>query len=107
MIIKRYIKSRKVGKLTFEVKSGELPEGLNVKSVHLVGDFNHWDYTATPMKKTKGVYKAVIEADPGQMIRFRYLANGEIWFNDWDADDYQPGEHGEDNSIVFAPEGGE
>jgi hypothetical protein len=105
MIKKRYIKSRKVGKLTFEVKGEELPTGLNVKSVHLVGDFNGWSQTATPMKKVKGVYKAVIEANPGQEIQFRYLANGDVWFNDWDADDYQAGEHGEDNSVVKSPTG--
>ncbi len=104
MIIKQYVKSRKVAKLTFKVAAKELPEGVEVKSVHLVGDFNGWNQTATPMKKSKGVFSATVEVEPGSVVQFRYLANSSNWFNDWEADEYQMGDQGEDNSVVAAPD---
>ena len=53
MLKKRYIKSRKVCKVTFELSQAELPEGVDADSVHLVGEFNEWDETARPMKRRK------------------------------------------------------
>ncbi len=104
MIKKQYVKSRKVAKLTFEVPKGQLPGDVDVASVHLVGDFNGWDEQATPMTQRKdGTYKALVEVEPGKKYAFRYLANGKVWFNDWEADGYMPGELGPDNCLVEAP----
>ncbi|MCB2179858.1 isoamylase early set domain-containing protein [bacterium] len=104
MIKKQYVKSRKVAKLTFKVAAKELPEGIDVKTLHVVGDFNDWNRAATPMKKSKGVFSTTIEVAPGATVRFRYLANDSVWFNDWKADEYLLGEEGEDNSVVTAPD---
>ncbi len=49
MLKKKLIKSRKVYKVTFEVRPGELPGGMNVQTIRLVGEFNGWDETAVPM----------------------------------------------------------
>ncbi|RMI02829.1 MAG: glycoside hydrolase [Calditrichaeota bacterium] len=63
-------------KVTFQV---ELPEA---ESVALVGDFNGWDASATPMKKTRtGVWKADVKLEAGE-YQFRYLVNGREWLND-------------------------
>lgn len=104
MIKKQYVKSRKVAKLTFKVAAKELPEGVAVKTLHVVGDFNGWNRAANPMKKSKGVYATTIEVEPGTVVHFRYLANDLIWFNDWEAEEYLLGDEGEDNSVVTAPD---
>jgi 1,4-alpha-glucan branching enzyme len=105
MIKKKYVKSRKVGKVTFELSTDELPEALEIDTVHLVGDFNDWDRTATPMTRRKNLFKATVELEPGRDYQFRYLVNGEQWYNDWHADGYAPNEHGSENCIVVAPSG--
>lgn len=53
MLKKQYVKSRNVTKITFELLKTELPEGVAVESVYLVGEFNDWEATATPMKRNK------------------------------------------------------
>ncbi|NLE51103.1 MAG: glycoside hydrolase [Chloroflexi bacterium] len=70
-------------------------------SAYLVGDFNNWDETATPMKKLKnGTFKVTLELDPEREYHFRYLVDGNQWHNDWDADRYEPNPFSGDNSVV-------
>ena len=105
MIKKTYVKSRKTCKLTFKVPPDQLPEDIDVRSVSLVGNFNDWDPEATPMEQLKsGAYKAAVDVEPGSVVEFRYMANGEHFFNAWDADDYSRNQFGEDNCIVYALE---
>jgi 1,4-alpha-glucan branching enzyme len=104
MFKKQYVKSRNIYKVIFEVPTNQLPKGMEVNSVHLVGDFNSWDNNATPMKKLKsGTFKTTVEFKDGGEYQFRYLINGETWFNDWAADRYQRNEHGEDNCVISLP----
>ena len=104
MLRKRYIRSRKVWKVTFEVPETELPEAIEVQSVHLVGEFNDWDAAATPMTLRRGrVFRTTLELEPGREYQFRYLINGEHWCNDWRADAYAPSGLGDDNCVVAAP----
>lgn len=106
MIKKQYIKSRLVSKVTFAMSKTELPEGIEVESIYLVGEFNDWDLTSTPMVSNKrGVYKAVLELEPDRTYQFRYLVNGEHWCNDWNADAYTPGNFGADNCVVNTQKG--
>jgi 1,4-alpha-glucan branching enzyme len=105
MLKKKYLKSRKVSKVKFELSDAELPEGIEAKTVHLVGDFNGWDLTATPMKHLKrGAYQATLDLEPGKEYQFRYLVNDEHWYNDWHADAYIPGSYGADNCVVVTPD---
>jgi hypothetical protein len=103
MLKKQYIKSRKVWKITFELPETELPEAIEAKSVHLMGEFNDWSATAMPMDRRKGIFRATVEIQPGQEAPFRYLVNGEHWCNDWYADAYVPNGFGEDNCVAIAP----
>jgi 1,4-alpha-glucan branching enzyme len=104
MLKKRYIKTRKVAKVTFDLPKSELPETIEVESVHLVGEFNEWDPTATPMALRRGgIYRVTVELEPGREYQFRYLVNGEHWYNDWHADAYVPSGTGGDNCVVVTP----
>ena len=81
--------------MTFEA-AGE----YKADTIAVVGDFNKWDGSATPMKRKKdGVWSATVRLDPGS-YRYRYLADGQCYFNDPHADGYEASGLGEDNCIV-------
>jgi 1,4-alpha-glucan branching enzyme len=106
MLKKQYLKSRKVSKVTFEIPKNEFPEGIEIQNVNLVGEFNDWDITATPMKYLKkGAYQSILELEPGRAYQFRYLVNGEHWCNEWHADAYIPNGFGNDNCVVKTENG--
>ncbi len=101
MLRKRYIRCSNLWEVTFELPEFELPRGLEGESVHLVGDPNNWDRRATPMKRgNNGVFRTTLELEPGKWYEFRYLINGELWFNEWHADAYVPDGKGGDNCVV-------
>lgn len=96
MFTKRFLKSGKV-KVKFE-----LPDAIAAEAdtVFLVGDFNDWSETATPMTKLKnGKFKIELNLEPNEEYEFRYLVDGE-WHNDWDADRYTANPYSGDNSVV-------
>ena len=97
--MKKYLKSKPVCKVTFSMPKKAFESS---KKVHIVGDFNDWQTDATPMKKLKnGDYKAIIDLPSGNEYQYRYLADGQQWINDWDADNYVPSPFaGEDNSVI-------
>ncbi len=96
MLKKRFLKSKNLVRVTFYTAAA-----LNANEVCLVGDFNDWDETSTPMQALKdGRFKIVLELDPDSEFQFRYLVNGDEWHNDWEADQYVPNPHGSDNCVV-------
>ena len=104
MLRKRYVKSRQVAKVTFEFPKDEWPEDVRVKDVSLVGDFNEWETSATPMTRGRGgAFRATLELEPGRAYQFRYLVNGERWCNEWHADGYVPNDLGSENGVVETP----
>ncbi len=106
MLKKRYIKSRKVCKVTFALPRAELPEGVDAASVHLVGEFNEWSNTATPMIRAKeDTFRVTLELEPAKTYQFRYLVDGEHWCNDWHADGYVLSGFGADNCAVVTTAG--
>jgi len=98
-IAKSYLSNKPACKATFKFPREACPEA---KTVHLVGEFNNWDSTATPMKKLKnGDFKAVVTLETGRAYQFRYLIDGSRWENDWAADRYVPTPFGNaENSVV-------
>lgn len=98
-IKKQYLKTRPVSKVTFRLPHEAAPEA---KSVHLVGEFNDWDKLATPMTQLKnGDFKVTLDLETGRQYNFRYLIEGKVWENDWEADKYAPSEIAEEeNSVV-------
>ncbi len=96
MLKKQFFNRKKTCKVTFE-----LPHNLeDVQSANVVGDFNNWDSTATPLKKVKKVWKVAVELEQGSEYQFRYQVNGSDWHNDDGADKYVPNNIDGDNSVV-------
>lgn len=104
MLKKQYIKSRDAYKVTFRLAKHEQPD-YEIDSVTLVADFNDWSFIDTPLLKLKnGDYKIAVELEAGKKYEFRYLINGEKWYNEWEADEYIMGDFGKDNCVIELPE---
>jgi len=96
MIEKAYSKAGRSCRVTFQF----LPE-VDAETAYLVGEFNGWDTTSHPMRRSKdGNFRLTISLKPGHTYGFRYLLDGNRWTNDESADAYQPNPFGEENSIV-------
>ncbi len=95
---KRFLKSRPVCQVTFRLP---LEATNQATEVVILGDFNNWDVdNGFPMKKTKTYFTATIDLKPDQSYEFRYLIDGEVWENDWEADSYIESPLGVENSVV-------
>jgi len=65
-------------RVTFTLPANDPPGAVSV-----VGDFNNWDPSAHPLRKrSNGTRSTVVTASPGSTLRFRYLAEGGLWFDD-------------------------
>jgi len=86
----------------------ELPSDPWVERVNLVGEFNDWDTTSTPMVRARADanWKVTVELEAGRCYRFRYLVDGAQWLNDWHADDYVENPYGSSDSVVDLTESG-
>ncbi len=52
-------------------------------AVSVVGDFNDWDPFAHPLRiRANRTRSASVTVPPGSTLRFRYLAEGGLWFDD-------------------------
>jgi len=96
---KQYIKSSNLCKVSFKLP---VQAADAAKKVHLVGEFNNWTIGVTPMRKLKdGSFSVTLNLQPGQDYQFRYLIDGEVWENDWEADRYEFSPFGNcENSVV-------
>ncbi len=96
MLTKQYAKNNKTCKVTFE-----MPAAAGMTKGTLVGDFNDWNESATPLKRRKdGALYATVSLATGKSYRFRYHDDEGAWYNDWAADSYAPNEFGTEDSIV-------
>jgi 1,4-alpha-glucan branching enzyme len=95
-MIKRQASKEGTVQVTFE-----LPGSLLAGRVNLVGDFNDWDTTATPMTAGPSAFwKATVQLEVGRRYRFRYLLDGKDWLNDWYADDHVENAYGSYDSVL-------
>ncbi|MGD8465821.1 MAG: isoamylase early set domain-containing protein [Anaerolineae bacterium] len=97
MITKTPAKKKGMVDVTFELSSSMWAERVN-----LVGDFNDWDTTATPMVRSRSDanWKVTVQMEAGKRHAFRYLIDGKEWLNDWHADDHVENPYGSYDSIV-------
>jgi len=94
-IVKQYLKTKPVCKVTFTVPAKE------AKKVVVVGDFNDWCAEANVLKKLKnGTFKAAIEIPKEQTYEFKYIIDG-AFVNEGEADRYQWNEYaGSENAVL-------
>ncbi|HDH12388.1 MAG TPA: hypothetical protein ENG83_09400 [Nitrospirae bacterium] len=97
--IKQYNKSGSKCKVTFRLPKEASPDA---QKVTIVGDFNKWDISQTPMTRLEnGDFLATLDLDSKREYRFKYLIDGNHWENDWHADKYVPNAFGSDDSVVI------
>lgn len=95
MLKKRKLANGKV-RVTFSMTPLE-----GVGQLFLVGEFNEWNETATPMTKLEdGTWSVSLTLEDNREYHYRYLADGHTWHNDWQADHYVRNKFGSDNSVV-------
>lgn len=97
MITKRFLKSRPVCKLTFE-----LPKDVDAAWVELVAAQNDWRPVSLERLKD-GRWKLVQEWPVGLEVGFRYRlggADGVAWRNDERADRLVPNRFGGEDGVV-------
>jgi 1,4-alpha-glucan branching enzyme len=98
-IRKQFLKSKPVCKVTFKI-----PEKMTkaTQKAHVVGEFNGWSPSATPMKRLKsGAFSTTVDLNAGYDYQFRYLLGNSHWENDPDADDLVPTPYGDShNSLI-------
>lgn len=78
-----------------------IPAPIQAQTVTVVGEFNNWNPTATPLAKTAEGWATTLDLPPNHEYEYRYLADGRTWLNDWSADRYVPNELGGANSVVL------
>jgi 1,4-alpha-glucan branching enzyme len=97
MIKRELLKNSNQVKLTFV-----LPLDRSLPRTSVVGDFNQWDPTATPLlKRSNGTASAAVTVPVGQRVRFRYYTTDGRWFNDETADAYERGDYGAEDCVVL------
>ena len=98
-IRKKYSKKNGICKVTFTVP---VVEGSDVHKVHVVGEFNNWSTSATPMKRSRnGEFTVSMELRPGQEYQFRYLLDNNRWENDSEADKSSDTPYGDARNSVL------
>jgi len=81
------------------------PVQNGASTMTLVGDFNGWSHDANPMQSDGDRWRCTVRLAPGRRYRFRYLVDGDHWENDWQADAYEPNDHGSDDSVIDLVDG--
>jgi 1,4-alpha-glucan branching enzyme len=78
-----------------------LPTAIEAESAFLVGDFNDWSLSATPLLRTSDRnWTVTIRLPLNRIFEFRYYVNNGEWQNDWSADGYKKNPYGSDNSVI-------
>ncbi len=88
MLKKEFQPDRQVYKVTFTLPA---VAAQGAGEVRLLGDFNNWNWEGGALMESDGQeYSAVLELAAGRDYHYRYLIDGSVWENDWDADCYLP-----------------
>ncbi|MBW6491564.1 MAG: isoamylase early set domain-containing protein [Lentimicrobium sp.] len=99
-IKKQFLKSKPVCKVNFKLSKADVN---SASKVCLIGDFNNWNENADEFNKLKdGSFSYSLELETGREFRFRYLADGKVWFNDSEADRYESSGHGDAQNGVLS-----
>ncbi len=95
MLTKRSLGRGKV-RVTFS-----MPKIEGVKQLFLVGDFNNWSVSETPLTRAADeTWSVALTLDSGRQYEYRYFADNQVWHNDWAADAYVTNSFGSENSVL-------
>jgi len=98
-IKKQYLNDCRSCKVTFAIPK---KIGNDAKRAYVVGEFNNWSYSATPMKKLKnGSFVTTIDLPIGREYQFRYFLDDKVWLNDRDADSFVPTPFGDSENCII------
>ena len=98
-IKKQYLKSKPICKVTFKI---EPSAGNDAKEAWLVGDFNDWSTSATPMKRLKnGGFTTTLDLEKGREYQFRYRLGEHQWANEEEADRQAPSPYEDSRNSVI------
>jgi len=88
-----------VCKVTFEIPRDQ---SNDARKACVVGEFNEWSPTATPMKRFRsGLFRLTLDLEKDRRYAFRYLLDGHRWENEMDADATLPTPYGDSvNSVI-------
>ena len=68
-----------------------LPDDIHDGPVSAVGTFNDWVPGVHKLvRRSNGTRSVSVAVPAGEPVRFRYLAEGGVWFDDEDADAITP-----------------
>lgn len=95
MLKKSYSKNGTSCRVTFKLTDVEAETAV------VCGEFNNWNSTEHPMEKRKdGSFSVTVSIPANQSYRFRYLLDGEKWFNDTEADGLEPNQYGTEDCVL-------
>lgn len=77
-----------------------LPSSFWADTIHLVGDFNDWNTTATPLHLGDSCWSVTLDLEPGRSYQYRYLMNNTEWVTDWQADSFVHGKEGGSSVVI-------
>jgi hypothetical protein len=77
-----------------------LPAAVGAERAWIVGDFNEWSHTSHPMRLAGDHFELTVDLEPGRSYRYRYLLDGGVWENDWQADAYVSNAFGTEDSVA-------
>lgn len=78
----------------------ELPSSFWADHVFVVGDFNQWSPTTTPLSQVRdGTWRALLDLPIGHEYHFRYFANG-AWHTEFQADGFATTIDGLPTSVI-------
>ena len=99
-VTKRYSEDKQTCKVTFTIPK-EIAD--NFTKVNLLGDFNNWDPNADRFTEqgAEGNLTVTKVLPANNRYQFRYLADGEHWFNEDEADEQIPTYFGSNNSVII------
>jgi len=98
-LIKNYHEGGKKCKVTFRLLK-EIAK--NSQNVTIVGDFNNWDVSMSPMTRlANGDFVITMDLESRRTYRFRYLIDGHRWENDLYADIFVRNNYGSKDSVVI------
>ncbi|GAE90395.1 isoamylase early set domain-containing protein [Acetivibrio straminisolvens] len=77
---------------------------FDIKSISVIGDFNNWDGSRNILEKyADGTWMTEVELSPGN-YRYKFLINGNIYFNDPNALIYTHDDRGSTASLIVIDE---